>query len=75
MGPRAASGAGGTGPRWRGVFRPSAILCIFCLFFFLAILNILQGGGFKTGEGIPQVAAQEPGGTWRALRRQAALET
>lgn len=73
MGPRAASGAGGTGPRRRGVFRPSAIVCIFCLFFF-SILNILQGGGFKTGESIPQVAAQEPEGTWRALRRPAALE-
>lgn len=33
VGPRAASGAGATGQRRRGVFRPSAAVCIFCLSF------------------------------------------
>lgn len=46
VGRRAASGAGGTGLRRRGVFRRSAAVCII-FHSFLANLNILQAEGSR----------------------------
>lgn len=80
--PARGGGWGGTAPSlgcWRVGAGPARCLPPFCshlhiFSFFFAILNILQDEGFEAGESILHVA-EEPAGTWRALRGPSALGT